>query len=100
MSIWSKYVSFERRVAHLQTPKSFTRLHKYYDSPTYETHLKVWVVVSVAVGVYTGYLINKHQKEMNSYPEFKFVPSEWSEDKYVSEDCDCNVCKQTLKETL
>jgi hypothetical protein len=76
MNIWSKYVSFERKWAHMQTPQKFTRLHNYYDSPTYETHLKVWVVVSVAVGVYTGYLINKLQKELEQGEEVT-VPQEW-----------------------
>ena len=82
MSMWSKYVNFERKVAHVQTPKSWTKLHDYYDTPTYETALKVWVVVSVAVGVYTGYLINKWQKEQAEMGAmvngFNFVPQEWS----------------------
>lgn len=76
MNIWSKYVSFERKWAHLQTPQKFTRLHNYYDSPTYETHLKVWVAFSVAVGVYAGYRINKWQKEMEQY-EVVTVPQKW-----------------------
>ncbi len=74
--IWSKYVNFERHLAHLQTPKSWTRLHNYYDSPAYEKQLKVWVVVSVIAGVYVGYEIYKYNTRLDAL-EFSFVPQEW-----------------------
>lgn len=76
MGIWKQYVGMERAWAHLTTPKKFTGLHKFYDSPSYETSLKVWVGVSVVTGIYVGYKLYQLQQQ----PTLVYVPAEWSEE--------------------